>query len=101
MNTQHWTEVMDKVIESKVFPGDVLGEKFVKGLLAPMPWSKLMVTGGVEPTKENLTSWIKAGVFSVGMGSKLFPKEVIVAKNWSAIADKCREALGYIAEARK
>ena len=38
-----------------------------------MPWSKLMVTGGVEPTQENLTSWIKAGVFCVGMGSKLFP----------------------------
>ena len=39
-----------------------------------MPWSKLMVTGGVEPTQENLTSWIKAGVFCVGMGSKLFPE---------------------------
>ena len=35
----------------KVFPGDVLGPKFVKGLLAPMPWSKLMVTCGVEPTE--------------------------------------------------
>ena len=57
----------------KIFPGDVLGAKLVKGLLAPMPWSKLMVTGGVEPTQENLTSWIKAGVFCVGMGSKLFP----------------------------
>ena len=53
----------------KIFPGDVLGAKLVKGLLAPMPWSKLMVTGGVEPTQENLTSWIKAGVFCVGMGS--------------------------------
>ena len=30
--------------------GDVLGPKLVKGLLAPMPWSKLMVTGGVEPS---------------------------------------------------
>ncbi len=85
----------------KVFPGDVLGAKFVQGLLAPMSWSKLMVTGGVEPTKDNLTSWIKAGVFSVGMGSKLFPKEVIAAKDWAFITNKCREALGYIAEARK
>ena len=33
----------------KVFPGDVLGPKLVKGMLAPMPWSKLMVTGGVSP----------------------------------------------------
>ena len=38
----------------KVFPGDVLGPKFVKGLKAPMPWAKIMVTGGVEPTAENL-----------------------------------------------
>ena len=59
----------------KVFPGDVLGPKFVKGLMAPMPWSKLMITGGVEPTEENLTSWFKAGACCVGMGSKLFPKE--------------------------
>ena len=77
----------------KVFPGDVLGPKFVKGLLAPMPWSKLMVTGGVEPTRDNLQGWFKAGVFCVGMGSKLFPKEVIAAADWQAIADKCREAL--------
>ena len=34
------------------------------------------------------------------MGSKLFPKEVVAAHNWKAIADKCVEALGYIREAR-
>ncbi len=84
----------------KIFPGDVLGTKLVKGLMAPMPWSKLMVTGGVSPDEENLTSWIKAGVFCVGMGSKLFPKDVIAAENWQAITDKCAEALGYIAKAR-
>ena len=85
----------------KIFPGDVLGPKLVKGMLAPMPWSKLMVTGGVEPTQENLTSWIKAGVFCVGMGSKLFPKDKVAAEDWAYITDKCKEALGYIAEARK
>ena len=85
----------------KIFPGDVLGPKLVKGLLAPMPWSKLMVTGGVEPTQENLTSWIKAGVFCVGMGSKLFPKEKVAAEDWTYVTEKCKEALAYIAEARK
>ena len=79
----------------KIFPGDVLGPKFVKGLLAPMPWSKLMVTGGVEPTKENLESWFKAGVCCVGMGSKLFPKDKIEAQDWSFITSKCKEALSY------
>ena len=79
----------------KLFPGDVLGPKMVKGLLAPMPWSKIMVTGGVEPTEENLSSWFKAGVFAVGMGSKLFPKETIAAANWNVITDKCKEALSF------
>ena len=77
----------------KVFPGDVLGPKFVKGLLAPMPWSKLMVTGGVEPSDENLSTWFKAGVYCVGMGSKLFPKDIIKAGNWQYITDKCKASL--------
>lgn len=77
----------------KVFPGDVLGPKFVKGLLAPMPWSKLMVTGGVEPTADNLNAWFAAGAFCVGMGSKLFPKDRIAAADWTYISNKCREAL--------
>ena len=77
----------------KVFPGDVLGPKFVKGLLAPMPWSKLMVTGGVEPTADNLNAWFAAGAFCVGMGSKLFPKDRIAASDWTYISNKCREAL--------
>lgn len=80
----------------KVFPGDVLGPKFVKGLLAPMPWTKLMVTGGVEPTEDNLHAWRSAGVWCVGMGSKLFPKDKVAAADWAYVTDKCREALGYI-----
>jgi len=77
----------------KLFPGDVLGPKMVKGLLAPMPWTKIMVTGGVEPTADNLRSWFDAGVFCVGMGSKLFPAATIAAGNFDAITAKCREAL--------
>ncbi|MBR0175243.1 MAG: bifunctional 4-hydroxy-2-oxoglutarate aldolase/2-dehydro-3-deoxy-phosphogluconate aldolase [Bacteroidales bacterium] len=80
----------------KVFPGDVLGPAFVKGLRAPMPWSKLMVTGGVKPTRENLEGWFKAGVYCVGMGSNLFPKDAIAAGEWSKISDLCRDALDII-----
>jgi 2-dehydro-3-deoxyphosphogluconate aldolase/(4S)-4-hydroxy-2-oxoglutarate aldolase len=83
-----------------VFPGDVLGPKFVKGLLAPMPWSKLMVTGGVEPTADNLTAWFQAGVFCVGMGSKLFPKDKVEQQDWGYITSQCRSALQIIREAR-
>ena len=84
----------------KVFPGDVLGPAFVKGLRAPMPWSNIMVTGGVKPTRENLEGWFKTGVTCVGMGSNLFPKDAIVAKDWGKITDLCREALDIIREVR-
>lgn len=84
----------------KVFPGDVLGPKFVKGLRAPMPWSQIMVTGGVKPERENLEGWFKAGVTCVGMGSNLFPKDVIAAGEWSKISELCWNALEIIKEVK-
>lgn len=86
----------------KVFPaGNVGGPSFVKNILAPMPWSMIMVTGSVDPSEENLTSWFKAGVTCVGMGSKLFPKDAVASGDWERISQLCREALGYIEAARK
>lgn len=80
----------------KLFPGDVLGPKMVKGMMAPMPWSKIMVTGGVAPEKENIESWFNAGAFAVGMGSKLFPKTAIESNDWGSISSKCKECLSYV-----
>lgn len=85
----------------KVFPGDVMGPAFVKGVKAPMPWTNIMVTGGVTPTEENLTKWFSAGVDCVGMGSNLFPKEVIAAKDWAAITKLCKDAFAIIAKLKK
>lgn len=59
------------------------GPSFVKNVKAPLPWSNIMATGAVEPTEENLTAWFKAGVYCVGMGSQLFPKEVVAVKDWA------------------
>ena len=85
----------------KVFPGDVLGAGFVKGLKAPMPCSNLMVTGGVKPEKDNLKAWFDAGVTCVGMGSNLFPADMMKAKNWAGIEQLCSNALSIIKEVRK
>ncbi len=85
---------------TKLFPGDVYGPAFVKGIMAPCPWSKIMVTGGVSPTEENLTAWVKAGVYCVGMGSKLFPKDRVEVGDWDYVTNKCRESLTFIQQAR-
>ena len=85
----------------KIFPAGNVGEpSFVKNIKAPMPWSTIMATGAVEPTEENLSAWFKAGVTCVGMGSKLFPKEMIAAGNWEAISTLCRDALATIKKYR-
>ncbi len=66
----------------KIFPGSqVGGPSFVKAVKGPMPWASIMPTGGVSPDEENLKLWFDAGVTCVGMGSQLFPKEVLAEKN--------------------
>jgi len=53
----------------KVFPGEVLGPKFIKAALAPVPHAKMMPTGGVSV--DNLADWFAAGAYAVGMGNAL------------------------------
>jgi len=85
----------------KVFPGDVLGAGFVKSIKAPMPWTNLMITGGVKPEEANLKTWFDAGATCVGMGSNLFPAEVIASKDWSKITHMCKDALAIAKSVRK
>ena len=85
----------------KIFPGSsVGGPDFVSGVKGPMPWASIMPTGGVSPDEANLKGWFKAGVHCVGMGSQLFPKDVIESGNYKAITDKCIEALAIIKKLR-
>jgi 2-dehydro-3-deoxyphosphogluconate aldolase/(4S)-4-hydroxy-2-oxoglutarate aldolase len=80
----------------KVFPaGSVGGPSFVKNVLGPLPWAMVMCTGAVEPTEDNLRAWAASGVTAVGMGSKLFPKEVVASGDWEAISSLCRKCLGW------
>lgn len=53
----------------KVFPGDILGPRFVKDVKGPLPQANLMPSGGVDIS--NIPDWIKAGVVCVSAGSSL------------------------------
>ena len=84
----------------KLFPGDIYGPQFVKGIKGPQPWTSIMPTGGVSPTKENLSGWFNAGVTCVGMGSQLISKEIIANKEFDKLEQKVRESLAIIKEVR-
>ena len=67
----------------KVFPADVVGMAFFKGVLAPMPFLKLMPTGGV--TLDNAGEWLAAGAVAVGVGSALVDKKAVAAGDWATL----------------
>jgi len=85
----------------KLFPGDIYGPQFVKGIKGPQPWTSIMPTGGVSPTKENLSGWFNAGVTCVGMGSQLISKEIIANKDFVKLEKDVKNALTLIKEVRK
>lgn len=83
----------------KIFPGQqVGGPEFVKAVKGPMPWTSIMPTGGVIPTEDNLKAWFNAGVTCVGMGSNLFPAEMINTNNWNGITKLCSKTLTIISK---
>lgn len=86
----------------KLFPGGAAGGAgFVKDVLAPRPWSRIMPTGGVTPDEDNLRTWFDAGVACVGMGSRLLRSEWIKAGDYAAISDLTRSTLDLIRRIRQ
>ena len=85
----------------KLFPGDIYGPQFVKGIKGPQPWTSIMPTGGVSPTMENLKGWFDAGVTCVGMGSQLISKDIIANKDYSKLEEDVKNALSIIKSVRK
>ena len=86
----------------KVFPGSsVGGPEFVKSMLGPCPWTRIMPTGGVDNDEESLRKWFDAGVVCVGMGSNLITKKLLEAKDYKGIESKVRETIEMIRRIRK
>ncbi|HAF79548.1 MAG TPA: bifunctional 4-hydroxy-2-oxoglutarate aldolase/2-dehydro-3-deoxy-phosphogluconate aldolase [Brevundimonas sp.] len=85
----------------KLFPGSsVGGPDFVKAVKGPMPWVKIMPTGGVDPDEASIAKWFGAGIVAAGMGSKLVTDAAVKAGDWAAIESSVREAVQAVAAFR-
>ena len=73
----------------KVFPARGLGPGYIKDVLAPMPYLKLMPTGGVD--LKNLQSYFAAGAVAVGIGGNLIDAAAVASRDWSTITDVARQ----------
>lgn len=84
----------------KCFPGNAVAAGFIKSLLAPSPWTSIMVTGGVAPNAQNLGRWFGEGAVAVGMGSGLLRKDLLEKEDYKSIEELARTCLTLVAAAR-
>ena len=85
----------------KVFPGSqVGGPEFIKAVMGPMPWTRILPTGGVDPDAASVKAWFGAGIVAAGMGSKLITKEMLDAQDYKGIENKVRDTVQLIKRVR-
>jgi 2-dehydro-3-deoxyphosphogluconate aldolase/(4S)-4-hydroxy-2-oxoglutarate aldolase len=84
----------------KLFPANVLGPGFVSAVKDLFPGLQMMPTGGVDMDQDNISSWFKAGVAAVGMGSKLITKNVLENKAYDQLYTDTLRALQMVNAAR-
>lgn len=73
----------------KLFPADTLGAKYIKAVLAPMPFLNILPTGGV--TVDNAHEFYGAGCPALGMGSALLSKDVLANQDWKELTRRARQ----------
>lgn len=83
----------------KVFPAAASGGPgFIKAVRGPCPWTRIMPTGGVDYSRENVQEWFAAGATCIGMGSKLISKSDVQNGDYGAITAGVAQVLDWIRE---
>lgn len=70
----------------KIFPARLGGPAYIRDLLAPLPYLRLVPTGGV--TVENARAYREAGAVAVGVGGNLISAQAVASGDWAQITDK-------------
>lgn len=81
----------------KVFPGEVLGPAFIKAVKGPLPYARLIPTGGVS--LQNLEQWLVAGCMAVGVGGNL--TAAAKKEDYEAVTTLARQYVAKIKEIRQ
>jgi 2-dehydro-3-deoxyphosphogluconate aldolase/(4S)-4-hydroxy-2-oxoglutarate aldolase len=79
----------------KVFPAYVGGPRYIKDVLAPLPFLKLVPTGGISA--ENARDYLAAGAVAVGIGGNLVSNRLVAEGAYdqiTAAARACVASLG-------
>ena len=81
----------------KIFPGELFGPQIIKSIRGPIPYAKLMPTGGVS--LDNVGECIKAVAVAVGAASSL--TKGAKTGDYEAITKTAQEFIARIKAARE
>ena len=73
----------------KVFPARSVGPAYLKDVREPLPFLRLIPTGGIE--RSNIRAYLENGAFAVGVGGNLVDKQLVAERAWATLTDRARE----------
>ncbi len=82
----------------KVFPISQVGPGYIRALLSPLPWAKLVPTGGVNA--ENAAAYIREGAFCLGVGEGIVSRKAVSSGRFDQITQATRQVLDAVKAAR-
>jgi 2-dehydro-3-deoxyphosphogluconate aldolase/(4S)-4-hydroxy-2-oxoglutarate aldolase len=78
----------------KLFPAPAGGPAWLRSVLAPMPFLRVIPTNGVEV--DNASEWLAAGAFAIGCVRSVFQPDLLAAHAWDAIESRARALLAAV-----
>ena len=75
----------------KLFPAPAGGPAWLRSLLAPLPFLKVVPTNGVD--LDNAADWLAAGAWAVGFVASLFQAEDLRTGRFDRIEERARQIL--------
>ncbi len=75
--TEIYTAQQHNAALIKIFPANILGPEYISSIRDLFAGQLFIPTGGVDLNIDNISTWFRAGVCAVGMGSKLISKNVL------------------------
>ncbi|HMJ58867.1 MAG TPA: bifunctional 4-hydroxy-2-oxoglutarate aldolase/2-dehydro-3-deoxy-phosphogluconate aldolase [Gemmatimonadales bacterium] len=82
----------------KLFPASTGGPRYLREVLAPLPFLRVVPSGGVS--LENAAEWVRAGAAAISVGSALVTPALVREAQWSELTARAREFVDSVAGAR-
>jgi 2-dehydro-3-deoxyphosphogluconate aldolase/(4S)-4-hydroxy-2-oxoglutarate aldolase len=83
----------------KLFPASLVGPRYIREVLAPLPFLRLVPSGGVS--LDNADEWVRAGAVAVSIGSALVGPALVAERAWDQLTTRARALVARVAEARR